>query len=76
MNQKIKLDESIREEIKELVLIRFETLNKESKIMLLGFKEPITVGRLIDEVKSDSEFGKKVVEVQYAFLRALSSGEF
>jgi len=76
MNQEIKLDDSIRGEIKELVLTRFETLNKKSKIMLLGFKEPITVGRLIDEVKSDSEFGKKVVEVQYAFLKALSSGEF
>lgn len=75
MNQEIKLDESIRKEIKELVLTRFESLNKESKIMLLGFRGPMTIGRLIDEVKGDSELGKKVVEVQYAFLKALASGE-
>lgn len=75
MNREIKMNESMRKEIKEIVLARLETLNKDSKIMLLGFKEPMSVNDLINEIKKDSEFGKKAVEVQYVFLKMLASGE-
>jgi hypothetical protein len=69
------MDESLRKEIKEIVLARLESLDKNSKIMLLEFEKPLSVNDLIKEVKNDSKFGKKVVEVQYTFLKMLASGE-
>lgn len=73
--EQIALNEDIRKEVKEIVIARLETLNKDSKILLLGLEGPVSVAKLIDEVRKDSEFGKKVVEVQYAYLKMLVSGK-
>ena len=69
------LKESAREDIKAVVLARLATLNKEAKILLMGLPGPITVRELIDEVEKDSPLGRKVVEVQFSFLKMLASGE-
>ncbi len=73
MTSQTKIKESVRGEIKALVLARLQTLNKDAKILLMG--ESITVRKLIDEVENDSVLGKKIVEVQFSFLQMLTRGE-
>ncbi len=75
MKNTVVLRESSRQEIKAIVLARLETLNKDAKIMLMGRDRPITVRELIEEVEKDSALGKKIVEVQFSFLRMLTNGE-
>ncbi len=61
-------------EEKILIIARLETLNKDSKILLMGEKKPITVREMIEEVKRDSELGRKIVRIQMSYLKALASG--
>ncbi|MFQ5620212.1 MAG: hypothetical protein ACE5FT_00040 [Candidatus Nanoarchaeia archaeon] len=70
---KTLLQEKNRKDIKEIVIARLETLNKDSKIMLLG-TEPMSVKQLLEEVRKDTELGKQIVEVQFSFLRELARG--
>lgn len=70
-----KNNKQISEEIKNLVIARLETLNKNSKIILMGFKKPLTVGSMVDEIRKDTDLGKKLVEVQFKFIQQLSRGE-
>ena len=65
----------ITEGIKEIVLARFSTLNKDAKILLMGINKPLSVRDMIKEVKSDTHFGRKIVEVQYKYIQMLARGE-
>jgi len=65
----------IRGEIKTLVLARLETLNPDSKILMMGQEGVMTVSDMITAVESDSELGKKIVKVQYSYLKMLVAGE-
>lgn len=65
----------IQQEIKELVIARLQTLNKDSKILLMGFDKSLSVSDLMDEVKKDTPLGKKIVEVQFKFIKMLATGE-
>jgi len=67
--------ESIDDTIKEIIIARLETLNQNSKVLLLGEKEPISVKDMIQEIKDNSDLGKKIVEVQFAYMKMLVSGE-
>lgn len=67
--------EKIREGIKEIVIERLLTLNKDSKILLMGFNKPFSVKDMLDEVKRDTPFGKKIVEVQFKYIQMLANGE-
>jgi len=63
------------EEIKKLVLARLGTLNPDSKILLLGNGGPISVSDMIKEINQDTDFGKKLVEVHFSFIKFLAKGE-
>lgn len=65
----------IQQEIKELVIARLQTLNKDSKILLMGFDKPLSVKEIVEEVKKDSSLGKKIVEVQFRYIQMLASGK-
>ena len=60
----------IFKEQKKLVLVRLETLNPESKIML-GTKKRVSVKELINHVEEEDEFGKKVIKAQINMLKVL-----
>ena len=64
---------NLTEEQKKLVLIRFKSLNPNSKI-LLGSNGQYTVKELMKEVEKGSDFGNKIVQVQIKMLQMLSSG--
>lgn len=74
MSQK-KHSEEVNEEIKELVIARLETLNEGSKIILMDLNKPITVKDMLEEVKNDTNLGKRIVEVQFKLIQNLSRGE-
>ncbi len=63
----------IQQEIKELVIARLQTLNKDSKILLMGFDKPLSVKEILEEVRKDSPLGKKIVEVQFKYMQMLAS---
>jgi len=62
---------NIHEEQKKLVLARLKTINPAAKIML-GTKKRVSVEWLINRVKEDDEFGKKVIKAQINMLRVLA----
>lgn len=69
------MEAEIYQGIKEIVIERLKTINKDSKILLMGFDKPISVKDMLEEVKNDSPFGKKIVEVQFKFIQMLTTGE-
>ena len=71
----LDFDKDQLEELKTLVIARLETLNQNSKIVLMGKKDPISVRDMIEEVKKDSELGKKIIKVQYSYLKMLANSE-
>ena len=62
------------EEIKNIIIARLGTLNPNSKILLMGESEPISVRDMVNAVREDSEFGRKIVQVQFSYIRMLTSG--
>ncbi len=64
---------NVEEERKRLVLERFKTLNPNSKV-ILGGDEVVTVKEIIEHVKQEDDFGKKVIAVQIKMLQAFSKG--
>lgn len=67
------MKEKISKEIKELVITRLETLPTDKKISIGGFGE-FTKDELINNVKEESEVGKKIIEIELEFLRAFKKG--
>lgn len=63
----------LSEDIKELVIFRLETLPANRKISI-GSQGEFTKDELIDHVKKEDAVGKKIVEVELEFLRAIKEG--
>lgn len=58
--------------LKELVLKRLETLELDEKLIFAGGGE-VSVRQMIEHVKSEDEFGRKMVKVQLKMLQILAS---
>ncbi len=69
------IDQSIVADVQELVIARLETLNPESKILLMGSQGPISVKQMIKEVKGNTPFGEQIMEVQLSYIKMLVRGE-
>ena len=67
------MNEEITEEIKELVIARLDAIPSNKKISIGNYGE-FTKEELIDGVRSGSEVGKKIIEVELEFLRAFKQG--
>ncbi|VVB61405.1 Uncharacterised protein [uncultured archaeon] len=63
----------LSEDIKKLVIFRLETLPSNRKISI-GSQGEFTKDELIDHVKKEDSVGKKIVEVELEFLRAIKEG--
>lgn len=66
-------DKELKEEIKELVIARLETIPSNKKISIGSYGE-FSKDELIEGVKAGSEVGKKIIEVELEFLRAQKKG--
>ncbi|MBL7170021.1 MAG: hypothetical protein ISS48_03305 [Candidatus Aenigmarchaeota archaeon] len=67
--------EEITEEMKELVITRLLVLPPGKKISIGSYGD-FTKDELIESVKKGDEIGKKIIEIEIDFLRALKEGEF
>jgi len=65
--------QKISEDIKELVIARLDVLSSDKKISIGSIGE-FTKNELIEHVKEEDEIGKKAVEVELTFLKALKEG--
>lgn len=65
----------IEQEIKDLVIARLKTLPEGGGISI-GSDGDFTKEQLIQSVEESTEIGKKIVEAEMAFLRALKEGSF
>ena len=75
MTNEIIVNERLREEMKKLVIARLSAMNPNTKILLLDERDPITIKDMINAVNDDTPFGRKIVEVQVAYIKMLTSGE-
>lgn len=62
--------QSISEDITNLVIARLETIPSNIEISI-GGDGSFTVSELIERVKKQDEIGKKIIEMQLAYLRSL-----
>jgi len=69
-----RLEEEISEDIKELVIYRLEMLSPDKKFSIGSYEKEFTRDELIEEVRKETDIGKKVIEVELTFLRALKEG--
>ena len=60
-------------EIKELVLARLSTFPSNKKICI-GDYGKLTREDMIKHVSKEDEIGKKIIEIELAYLRALKQG--
>jgi len=65
--------DKISEDVKELVIVRLDALPSSRKISIGSFGE-FTKEELIDHVKKEDSVGRKIVEIELEFLRALKEG--
>jgi len=67
------LEQEISEDLKELVIARLDVLPPDKKISI-GSVGKFDKNELIEHVKKEDEIGKKVIEVELTYLRALKEG--
>jgi hypothetical protein len=61
----------LNQDIINLVIARLKTIPSNANLSVGNDIEPMSVDTLIEEVKKQSEIGKKLVESQLFFLRSL-----
>ncbi len=68
------MNKKITKQIKELVIARLEIMPNNMKVSI-GSYGAFSKDDLKRHVEDEDEIGKKVVEVQMAFLRAIKEGK-
>ncbi|MBL7147834.1 MAG: hypothetical protein ISS82_03345 [Nanoarchaeota archaeon] len=63
----------ISEDLKELVIVRLETMPSNRKISIGSYGD-FNKEELIKHVKEGDEVGKKIIEVELEFIRTLKEG--
>ena len=61
-----------QKEIKEIVIARLEAMSSNKRISIGSFGE-FTKEELIKRVKENDPIGKKIIEIELEFLRAIRS---
>lgn len=62
--------QNISEDMTNLVIARLETIPPNVEVSI-GGDGSFTIAELIDRVKKQDEIGKKMIEMQLAYLRSL-----
>ena len=61
------------EEVINLVIARLKTIPDNAQLSIGSDREPLPAKDLIEEVKNQTETGKKIIESQLYFLRSLQN---
>lgn len=70
MEEKENENQSIPEDIINIVVARLETIPSNVELSV-GNEGSFTIDKLIEKVRNQDDIGKKMVEVQLAYLRSL-----
>jgi len=74
MEKKLKtLEQSVSEDIKDLVIARLEVLPANKRISI-GSSGEFDRDELVQHVKDGDDIGQKITELELTFLRALKEG--
>lgn len=65
----------LSEDVKKLVIFRLETLPADKKVSI-GSAGEFSKDELVMHVKNGDDIGKKIIEVELEFLRAIKEGAF
>ena len=68
------MNKKVSKEIKELVIARLEVMPNNMKVSI-GSHGAFSKEELKEHVEEEDEIGKKVIEVQMTFLRAIKEGK-
>ncbi len=72
MNQNVTNNPvELNQDIINLVIARLKTIPSNATLSVGSDKEPMSAEVLIEEVKKQTEIGKKLIESQLFFLRSL-----
>jgi hypothetical protein len=66
-------NKKVEEQIKQLVVARLQTLPPDASVSI-GSEGSFTRDELINHVKKNDKFGKKITEVELEYLRMLKEG--
>ena len=69
-----EMEEKISEDLKNLVVSRLEIVSPNKKFFIGSCREGFTKEDLIEHVRKADEIGRKAIEVEMTFLRALKDG--
>ncbi|OGD56773.1 hypothetical protein A2V71_01470 [Candidatus Berkelbacteria bacterium RBG_13_40_8] len=69
----VESKDALDEEIRQLVIERLKATPSDKKISIGGDGD-FTVEQLIDRVSKNDKIGRKVIDVQMSYLRALKTG--
>ena len=66
-------EKKVSNDVKELVIARLEVMPKNYKLSI-GNKGTFSKEELIQHVEANDEIGSQIVQMQFNFIRALTSG--
>lgn len=67
------LEQKISEDLKKLVIARLDVLPPDKKVSI-GSVGAFNKNELIEHVEKEDDIGKKVIEVELTYLKALKEG--
>lgn len=70
-----KEDKEKQEQLKKLVIARLDTLPPNVSISV-GSDGHFNKKELIDQIKNDTNIGKKMIEIEIKYMRMLKEGKF
>ena len=68
-------EKEISQELKDLVLVRLQ-IAASDRLVSFGGGESYTSAQLIEHVEKEDDVGRRIVNLERAYLNALKSGEF
>lgn len=75
MTEKDKKKEEIENELKEIVIMRIDTLPSNLKLSI-GDGEALTKEEMIYHIKKGDETGKQIINSHLSFMKAIAQGKF
>lgn len=66
-------DKTKKEQVKRLVIARLESLPSNVNISV-GSEGSFNRGEILEQIKSDTEIGEKMIEIEMEYLRKLKEG--
>jgi len=73
MKDKKRKENSVEEDLKEIVIARLDTISPNKKISI-GSSGEFRKEELIQHVRDGDEIGRKIMEIELEFLRAQKEG--